>query len=75
MSNDNTIILNNQTVGNMKKYLDQFPDDAKMVIATENGNRDCQIASNFDNQIYKNCVMLINGMVTDDKGFLDILKS
>ena len=64
------ICLNNQTVGNLKKYLSQFPNDAKVVIhsADRGGvyyNFDCQIACNFDHQHETNTVQLLMGWMID----------
>ena len=64
------IRLNAQTVGNLKRYLSQFPDNARVVInATDReGNYiewDCQIACNFEHQHETNTVKFILGMVAD----------
>lgn len=62
------ICLNNQTVGNLKKYLSRFPEDAKVVITTTDRegdyhNYDCQIACNFEHQHETNVVQFILGFI------------
>ena len=64
------ISLNHQTVGNLTKYLQMFPADAKVVI--HNTDRtgdyrifDCQIACNFDHQKENNLVQLMPGWMVD----------
>jgi len=60
-----TICLNHQTVGNLKAYLDRFPDDAKVVISGIGPNYDdvdCQIACNVEHQEQENVVQFILGM-------------
>ena len=64
------ICLNHQTVGNLKKYLAQFPDNAKVVIhsADRTGdyrNFDCQIGCNFEHQHQENIVQFILGWMID----------
>ena len=61
-----SIQLNNQTVGNLKRYLESFPDDAKVVIYTMDENMnykhyDCLIACNFNQQHENNMVQLLIG--------------
>jgi len=61
------ICLNNQTVGNLKKYLARFPDDAAVVIYSTdmNGNCinfDCQIACNFEHQVETNTIQFVLGL-------------
>ena len=57
-----SVRLNNQTVGNLKKYLDRFPNDAKVFIVDgQYKNRDCQICCNFDHQEEKNTVQFMLG--------------
>ena len=54
------ICLNDQTVGNLKKYLNLFPKDAKVVITDwKQGNFDCCICCNFEHQIKTNIVQLM----------------
>ena len=65
-----TICLNDQTVGNLKKYLARFPDDAKVVIhcTDKSGsyhNYDCQIGCNFDYQEENNTVQFCLGFPVD----------
>lgn len=60
-----SICLNNQTVGNLKKYLTRFPNSAKVVIAGVGKNYidyDCQIACNFEHQEKTNTVMFTLGL-------------
>lgn len=62
------ICLNMQTAGNMIKYLQRFPADAKMVIHTtdKNGvyrNYDCQIGCNFDYQEEANTVIVFPSII------------
>ena len=64
------VCLNNQTVGNLKKYLDRFPDDAEVVIVAANkeGNYhhwDCWIGCNFEYQESHKRVVLHTGFVKD----------
>ena len=64
-----SICLNDQTVGNLKRYLNQYPDNAKVVISSmdKKGNYidyDCQIACNFEHQQKENVVQFIPGMPT-----------
>ena len=59
-----TICLNNQTVGNLKKYLAGFPDDARVIISgigESYQDHDCQIACNFEQQEKANVVQFIPG--------------
>ena len=45
------ICLNQQTVGNLKLYLNRFPDNARVFISgvgKSYDNYDCQIACNFE---------------------------
>ena len=59
------IRINNMDVGNLKKYLDNFPDDAKVVIAGQGAkfeDLDCQIACNFDHQRSENVVQFTVGL-------------
>jgi len=65
-----SICLNNQTVGNLKKYLSRFPDDAKVSIhnVDRQGNYvtyDCQIACNFEHQEKTKEALLILGTPRD----------
>lgn len=62
------ICLNNQTVGNLKKYLSRFPDDASVVIhaklnSGEWANCDCCIACNFEYQQKENIAILYCGLI------------
>lgn len=62
---DEAIRHNNQTVGNLRKYLAGFPDDAKIVISGIGENyadHDCQIACNFSHQEKENTVQFILGL-------------
>ena len=62
---DKAIRLNNQTVDNLKKYLDGFPDDAKVMISgvgTNYKDYDCQIACNFEHQEKENTVQFVLGL-------------
>ena len=59
------ICLNNQTVGNLRKFLESFPDDAKVVISgigESFASYDCQIACNFEFQRDQKLVQFIVGM-------------
>lgn len=67
---DEIVCLNEQTVGNMKKYLNRFPDDARIIIharlnAGEYRNFDCCIGCNFDYQQENNMVFLYPGLFVD----------
>jgi len=58
--------VNQQTAGNLIKYLKSFPKDAKVVIHNHNENygyyvSDCQIACNFEHQKETNQVMFTLG--------------
>ena len=60
------INLNDQTVGNLKKYLDSFPDNTRVVIYDLDENNyyqvyDCQIACNFKQQHESNMILLLKG--------------
>lgn len=57
------ICLNNQTVGNMRKYLKDFPDDAKITIWHDYKTFDCQICCNFERQKETSTVMLMLGSI------------
>jgi len=64
------VCLNNQTVGNLKKYLRKFPNDARVVITSTDSegnyrNFDCKIACNFEHQFKTNTVQLILGFIKD----------
>ncbi len=68
--NGESICLNDQTVGNFKKYLAMFPDDARIVIHSTDHedyyhNYDCQIGCNFDHQKETNTVMVFQGFVVE----------
>lgn len=66
---DETIRLSNQTVGNLKKYLAGFPDDAKVTISGVGDHytdHDCQIACNFEHQKEKNTVQLTLGDLIEE---------
>ena len=61
------ISLNQQTVGNLKNYLNEFSDDAKVSIhhVDREGNYityDCQIACNFEHQKETNEALFLLGM-------------
>jgi len=62
---DKPVCLNFQTVGNLKKYLEQFPNDFKVVIHSDYKTRDCVIACNYENQIESKTVQLIPGAIDD----------
>lgn len=67
---DGGICLNHQKVGNLKKYLDRFPDDAEVVISgtDSEGNYhhfDCCIGCNFDFQTEHKRVVLSLGTIQD----------
>jgi len=67
MSKGKGVCLNNQTVGNLKRYLDLYPDNAKVVITHTDRegnyiNYDCQIACNFEHQEKENVIQFILGM-------------
>ncbi|MCJ7483923.1 MAG: hypothetical protein MUO31_13270 [Thermodesulfovibrionales bacterium] len=55
------ICLNNQTVGNLKKYLAHFSDDAKVIIHHACIVYDCQICCNFEHQEETNTAQLMLG--------------
>ena len=62
------ICLNNQSAGNLIKYLQHFPADARVVItaADREGNYqnyDAQIACNFEHQEKTQTVQLVLGFV------------
>ena len=62
----NGICLNHQTAGNLIKYLQTFPADAKVVIHSVDRtgdfrNFDCQIGCNFEYQQENNLVQFILG--------------
>ena len=64
------ICLNNQTVGNLKRYLDTFPDEAEVVISATDreGNYhhwDCCIGCNFEFQREHNRIVLSLGFTKD----------
>lgn len=57
-------VKHNQTVGNLKQYLERFPDDAGVVVSGigENyNNHDCQIARSFGRQKKNNTVEFVLG--------------
>lgn len=70
------ICLNNQTVGNLKRYLEEFPDDARVVIHAYSHNHqdykifDCQIGCNIEHQKETNRVILLKGWVEYTKAEL-----
>ncbi len=62
------ICLNNQTAGNLIKYLQTFPADAHVVItavdsAGDDRNYDAQIACNFEHQEKTQTVQLLLGFI------------
>ena len=69
-SKNESICLNNQTAGNLGRYLKGFPPDARVVIHGTDSegcyqNYDCQIGCNFEYQEKAKTVILFRGFVTD----------
>lgn len=60
-----SILLNDNTVASLKKFLNEFPDDAKLVYLDVNNNveRRVQIACDTDTQRKQNKVILTAGML------------
>jgi len=56
-----SVCLNDQTVGNLKKYLNRFPDDAKVYIWHDYKNWDAVICCNFEHQEADNIVQIMLG--------------
>ncbi len=56
-----SVCLNNQTTGNLIKYLQGFPDDAKITIWHNYKTYDCQICCNFEHQQKQNTVQVMTG--------------
>lgn len=57
------IRINKMTAGMLKKYLDQVPDDFRVVINSDWKQWDCQICVNFENQIETKTVQLSRGLI------------
>ena len=57
------MVVNDLTIASLKKYLDTFPDDAKIVLHEWETNSDfrVQIACNFEHQEENNIVILTKG--------------
>jgi len=55
------ICLNNQTVDNLIKYLQQYPDNARVTIWHDYKTFDCQICCNFEHQKKTNTVQVMTG--------------
>jgi len=64
------VTLTNQTAGNLKKYLERFPSDARVVIHdTDRGGSyhlyDCVIGCNFEYQENNKTVIFACGFVVE----------
>ena len=64
---DESISLNDQTVGNFVEYLQKFPDDAKITIWHDYKTYDCQICCNFEHQAEKNTLQVMTGGIINDR--------
>ena len=58
---DGAVCINHMNVKNLKKHLNQFPEDAEVTIHHDYKYYDCQIAINFEHQKETNEVMLLVG--------------
>jgi hypothetical protein len=60
--------INHQTVGNLKRYLEHFPDDAKVRIYADDLlsgtwlNHDCRVGGDFEHQHETNTVQFFLGL-------------
>ena len=67
IKDDAGICLNNQTVGNLKKYLSGFKNDAKVIMRTGENYFDVEIGCNEDYQKKVQEVLLLKGFPVEVK--------